>query len=82
MGILHTAIGTLIMLALVRRQGASFFAQINFMIPLFGVLFGALVLLERPPPNAYGALAIILLGVAVARRRHAGAAAGRYTKSR
>ncbi len=76
LGILHTAIGTLIMLALVRRQGASFFSQINFMIPLFGVLFGALVLLERPPPNAYGALAIILLGVAVARgHRRAGPAA-------
>jgi drug/metabolite transporter (DMT)-like permease len=70
LGILHTAIGTLIMLALLRRQGASFFAQINFMIPLFGVLFGALVLLERPPPNAYGALALILLGVAAARGRN------------
>ncbi len=69
LGILHTAVGTLIMLALIRRQGASFFAQINFMIPLFGVLFGALILLERPPPNAYGALAIILLGVAIARGR-------------
>ncbi len=69
LGILHTALGTLIMLALVRRQGASFFSQINFMVPLFGVLFGASILLERPPPNAYGALAIILLGVAAARGR-------------
>jgi drug/metabolite transporter (DMT)-like permease len=77
LGILHTAIGTMIMLALIRRPGASFFSQINFMIPLFGVLSGALVLLERPPPNAYGALVIILLGVAVARGRNAGAVAGR-----
>lgn len=69
LGILHTAIGTMIMLALVRRQGASFFSQINFMVPLFGVMFGASILFERPPPNAYGALAIILLGVAVARGR-------------
>jgi len=72
LGILHTAIGTMIMLAIVRRQGASFFAQINFMVPLFGVVFGALILFERPPPNAYGALAVILLGVAVARGRKSG----------
>ena len=69
LGILHTAIGTMIMLAIVRRQGASYFSQINFMVPLFGVLFGALILFERPPPNAYAALVIILLGVAVARGR-------------
>lgn len=69
LAVLQTAIATLMMLALVRRQGASFFSQINFMVPLFGVLFGALVLLERPPPNAYAALAIILLGVAIARGR-------------
>ena len=70
LAVLQTAIATLMMLALVRRQGASFFSQINFMVPLFGVLFGALVLLERPPPNAYAALAIILLGVAIARGRN------------
>ena len=69
LAVLHTAVGTLIMLAIVRRQGASFFSQINFLVPLFGVVWGALVLLERPPPQAYGALALILLGVAVARRR-------------
>ena len=69
LGVLHTAIGTMIMLAIVRRQGASFFSQINLVIPIFGVLYGALILFERPPPSAYAALALILLGVAVARGR-------------
>lgn len=69
LAVLQTAIGTLIMLAIVRRQGASFFSQINFLVPLFGVMWGALVLFERPPPNAYVALGLILLGVAVARGR-------------
>ena len=52
---------------LVRRQGASFFSQINFLTPLFGVLFGALILAERPPVNAYAALAIIMIGIWIAR---------------
>ncbi len=79
LGVLPTAIATLIMLAIVNRQGASFFSQINFLVPLFGVLFGALILFERPPPNAYGALVIILLGVAVARSgKRAGAKPHRH----
>ena len=70
LGILPTAYATLLMFKLVDRQGASFFSQINFLTPLFGVFLGALILAERPPPNAYIALAIILLGVAVARGRN------------
>lgn len=69
LGVLQTAIATLIMFALVRRQGASFFSQINFLVPMFGVLFGALILAERPSASAFAALALILLGVAIARER-------------
>ncbi|HXF53554.1 MAG TPA: DMT family transporter [Hyphomicrobiaceae bacterium] len=68
LAVMQTAIGTLLMLGIVARQGASFFSQINFLIPLFGVMWGALVLAERPSPNAVVALALILAGVAVARR--------------
>ena len=67
LGLLHTAIATLIMFAIVKRQGASFFSQMNFLTPLVGVFLGAAILLERPPANAYVALAIVLLGIAVAR---------------
>ncbi len=69
LGILPTAIATLLMFNLIDRQGASFFSQINFLTPLFGVFLGATFLAERPPANAYFALVIILLGVAVARGR-------------
>jgi drug/metabolite transporter (DMT)-like permease len=68
LAVMQTAIGTLLMLGIVGRQGASFFSQINFLIPLFGVFWGAVILAERPSPNAVGALALILLGVGVARR--------------
>lgn len=68
LAVLNTAIGTLIFFALVRRQGASFYSQINYMVPLFGVLYGALFLAERPEPTALLALVLILAGVAMARR--------------
>ena len=67
LGVVHTAVTTLMMFALIRRQGASFFSQLNFLVPPFGVLWGAIILAERPPANAYVALATILLGIACAR---------------
>ena len=63
-----TALATWLILVIIARQGASFLSQINFMVPLFGVLFGVLFLQERLPANAWAALAIILCGVALARR--------------
>lgn len=69
LGIVHTAVTTLMMFALIRRQGASFFSQLNFLVPPFGVLWGAVILAERPPANAYVALGTILLGIACAREQ-------------
>lgn len=67
LGSLHTAVATMLLFVIVRRQGASFFSQINFLVPLFGVLWGALILAERPSANALVALALILIGIAVVR---------------
>lgn len=67
LAVFHTVIATLLLFALVRRQGASFFAQINFLVPIFGVAWGAMLLAERPSPNAYVALGLILLGIMIAR---------------
>ena len=63
-----TALATGLILIIIARQGASFLSQINFMVPLFGVLFGVVFLRERLPANAWAALVIILFGVALARR--------------
>lgn len=67
LGLLQTALATLVMFALITRQGASFFAQINFLVPLAGVFYGVAFMAERPAANAYLALAIILAGIAIAR---------------
>ena len=68
LGVVQTALGTMLMFALVARQGASFFSQINFLVPLFGVAWGALILAEIPSANALLALMLILAGIAAARR--------------
>lgn len=68
LAILSTCIGTILMLRLVRRQGAAFTAQVNFLVPLFGVLIGAVLLAERPSLRSLVGLTFILAGVAIARR--------------
>ncbi len=68
LGIVQTALATLIMFAIVRHNGAGFFSQINFMIPLFGYLLGIALLGEPLRANALIALALILLGIFIATR--------------
>lgn len=68
LAVVSTCIGTLMMLSLVRRAGPAFTAQVNFLVPVFGVISGALILAERPTPNAIAGLALILAGVGIARR--------------
>ena len=63
-----TALATWLILLIISRRGASFLSQINFMVPIFGVLFGTVFLHERLPANAWIALVIILAGVSLARR--------------
>ncbi len=68
-GLMPTALGAVIIIFLIRRSGASFLSQINFLVPVFGVIFSIILLAERLPADGYIALAIILVGIAIARRR-------------
>ncbi len=67
LGLVHTAIATMIMFAIVGRAGASFFSQINLLVPVAGVAWSAVLLAERPGFNALAALALIVLGILIAR---------------
>ncbi len=67
LGVFPSAYASLIMFRIIARQGASFFGQINLLVPVAGVLWGAIFLGERLELNAFIALAVILSGVAVAR---------------
>jgi drug/metabolite transporter (DMT)-like permease len=68
-GVMPTAIGSVLIILIVRRTSASFLSQINFLVPLFGVVFAIVLLNEALPENGGIALMIILVGVALARRR-------------
>lgn len=62
-----TAAATVLILVIVGRQGASFLSQINFMVPVFGMLFGVFLLGEQLPTTAYIALLVILSGITLSR---------------
>ena len=68
-GIFPTAIGTLIIINITKRAGAPFLGQINFLVPIFGVVFAALFLHEAIEPRAGIALVLILAGIAITRLR-------------
>jgi drug/metabolite transporter (DMT)-like permease len=69
LGVVGTALATLIFFRLVACTGATFTSLINYLIPLFGVLWGAAVLAERLPATALAGLALILSGIALVNRR-------------
>jgi len=68
LGLLPTALATLIYFRLLGRVGANVFAQVNYLIPILGVLWGALLLGEQPGWREAIALALILGGVAIVNR--------------
>lgn len=67
LGIFQTALAGLIAYFIIRKLGATFFSQLNFIVPLFGVLFSVLFLSENLGLHAIFALFIILAGVGLAR---------------
>ena len=69
LGTLPTAIATLIYFRLIAARGARFFAYINYLIPVMGVIWGAVFLSEIITPQALMALATILVGLFIANYR-------------
>jgi drug/metabolite transporter (DMT)-like permease len=67
LGVVQTGLAYLVMLTIVRRQGAGFFSQVNFLIPLVGVAWGLSVMGETISIRGVFALILILAGLAVAR---------------
>ena len=66
LGLIPTALATIILFHLLQNRSASFIAPINYLIPVFGVLWGVVVLGEGVSPRAATALAVILAGMAIA----------------
>ena len=67
LGVLCTGLGMLLFFSVLSRAGAGFVSMNNFLVPLFSVLYGHFGMAERLPISAYGAMALILLGLGVQR---------------
>lgn len=67
LGIVSTALGYVLLFAVVARAGAGFAAFNNFLVPPVGVVWGVALLGEQPSPNALLALLVILAGLAAPR---------------
>lgn len=69
LGVVATALATVVYFQIIATAGPSFLAFINYLIPLWAVAASALLLAERPHPRSLLALALVLIGIAVAESR-------------
>jgi drug/metabolite transporter (DMT)-like permease len=67
LGALSTGLATVVYFSLVARAGPTFLSLINYLIPVWAVVLGAVALGERLPTRAFAALVLILAGVVLAR---------------
>ena len=65
LGLVPTAAANLLRVSVVRTAGPVFMSLVNYMVPMWSVLLGALLLNEPLPPSLLGAMALILAGVAL-----------------
>ena len=69
LGLITTAAAALLFFTLVREAGAVFVVSANYLTPLVALALGALLLGERPEPEALIAFALICAGIWLANRR-------------
>jgi drug/metabolite transporter (DMT)-like permease len=65
LGVLCTGIAYVIYFRLIAHVGAAFAASVTFLVPVFGMIWGALFLGEKVPPLMLAGCAVILLGAAL-----------------
>ena len=69
LGVLCTGVAYVLYFRLVEHGGASYAASVTFVIPVFGVLWGALFLGEKITPSMVAGGAIVVAGTALASGR-------------
>jgi drug/metabolite transporter (DMT)-like permease len=67
LGLVSTAGGYLLLFRIIGRAGAGFSSFVNFLVPPFGIHWGATLLGEALHPQALVGLAVILAGLAAPR---------------
>ena len=66
LGVLCTAIATVIYFQILQSEGASFISMMNFLIPLWATLFGIIILNDQFSWNYILGLLVILFGIKLA----------------
>ncbi|RED12870.1 DMT family transporter [Pontivivens insulae] len=69
LGILPTALATVMLVSVTRSAGPSFLSQVNYQVPVWAVVLGVVVLNEDLPGRFIVALGLIALGLIVSRSR-------------
>ncbi len=69
LGIVPTALAFVIRAKLVISVGYTFFSMAGYLVPIFGVIFGALFLSESIEPQEIAALLLVLCGIATSQQR-------------
>lgn len=65
LGFFPTALASLLRVSVIRSAGSVFMTLVNYQVPLWSMVFGALVLSEVLPLRFFAALALILIGLAI-----------------
>lgn len=65
LGLIPTALAAWLRVSTIRSAGSVFMAPVGFQVPVWSMIFGALVLGEDLPWRFYAALALILTGLAI-----------------
>jgi drug/metabolite transporter (DMT)-like permease len=71
LGVVPTAVATVLYFQLIRSAGPSFMSLVNYLSPGVAVMLGLWIMDEQPQATAYAGLALILSGIAICQRRRA-----------
>jgi drug/metabolite transporter (DMT)-like permease len=74
LGVFSTALAAVVYFQLIERAGPAFVSQLNYMIPVWAVVLGAVLFDERPTMSDYLAMVAILTGIALSQRSGSGEA--------
>ena len=69
LGILPTALATVMLVHVIQTAGPSFLSLVNYQVPVWAVIIGWVVLGESLPTQFLAALGLILAGLATSQIR-------------
>ena len=69
LGLGPTALATILLVRVIQTAGPSFMSLVNYQVPVWSVIFGVAILGEALPGQFLTAMALILSGLALSRKR-------------